>query len=192
MTFAVPTSILYLLTCAILMLVAALIAATYRDWQALLVDDARARLFAARDQIFLLFAASELGTGHPAHRTVRATLNSLIRYAHRTTVLTFIVASLLPAGAGRGPEVLLRNQLAGNPELLRLVEAQLVAGYLALFELIVKRSLLLLPMRLVTGARLQAVSWLAALVRRRLDSMAVMVEDEERLPLHAGRLRGAA
>lgn len=62
----------------------------YGPWQATATDIARQFVFERRDEIFDLAAAGRLQFDSPEYRTIRESLNQLIRFAHELTFPRFI------------------------------------------------------------------------------------------------------
>lgn len=56
------------------------------------IDRLRQHLFELRDELFDLAAAGEIEFNHPAYTATRTMLNSVIRFAHRITVVRFTLA----------------------------------------------------------------------------------------------------
>lgn len=61
----------------------------YGPWQSVCTDWARQTIFESRDGIFDLARAGELSFDASNYRTIRASLNCLIRFAHEVTWVEF-------------------------------------------------------------------------------------------------------
>jgi hypothetical protein len=58
------------------------------------LDLYRQELFYLRDQLFNIAIEAKVGFDHPAYRLLNLRINSLIRYAHKTTLKTLLLLAL--------------------------------------------------------------------------------------------------
>lgn len=63
----------------------------YGPWQSVCTDWARQTIFESRDAVFDMACAGDLSFDSKEYRVIRASLNSLIRFAHEVTWLEFVV-----------------------------------------------------------------------------------------------------
>ncbi len=75
--------------------VIALIVLFYTAWQSYCIDDARQKLFEQRDRLFDLCAEGHWSFDSDEYRKVRSDLEVLIRFTHRITMPTLLMAALL-------------------------------------------------------------------------------------------------
>ena len=72
----------------------------YQFWIPYRVDYFRQRLFKLRDELFESAAAGNIEFTHPAYTDLRLTMNALIRYGHRVTILRIVMSMVSLARSG--------------------------------------------------------------------------------------------
>lgn len=146
----VPTELVALGLAVVWFLALAFLVLAIRQWDVAAVLRARQRLFAARSRIFLLFACSEAGVAHPAHRLIRRDLNDMIRFAHRLTWVQLVAGRAVArtAWADKRNADPLRMLAASQPELAEQVRPHVTEAYVAVWELIISRSPLPLALKI--------------------------------------------
>jgi len=74
----------------------------FYGWQEYLVARFRDRLFSLRSELFVLAAKGSLDFDGPVYCGLRFRLNALLRFAHRVSFLSLIIASLAEPKPSRG------------------------------------------------------------------------------------------
>lgn len=195
MTIILPAGVIAAALISLCAVVVATVVLTLIAWERLVISIGRRKLLSARNEIFFLFVESGLGPDHPAHREARRLLNRLIRYAHKLTWWRLIVARLTLQKPNRPDDMRELTRLRGAfPDLADDVERRTHEAYLAVFEMMQRRSLFLfvtglvgrLSARLGRGLTLDRPS-----SEKVVDGIALAAEQEERA-LPAGRRLKAA
>lgn len=123
----------------------------YGLWSNLCIDAARQKIFEQRDAIFDLAADGKLDFSSDEYRAIRSSLERDIRFAHELTWLRLAVIFGHSQTKGRGGPSELRKAVdrIENPETREAVNKAVGASIMALVELMVYRSVILL---VVAGA----------------------------------------
>jgi hypothetical protein len=189
----IPLEVMALIAMASSLAVYGLLVIVYIEWQRIHVDIARSRLFAARDDVFIAFAESDLGLDHPAHRLVREYFNRSIRSAHRLTIWQVIFAHAAGWTSPPPPlKVRLRAMLENHPDLLRRAVFQLDAGSRALKNLLISRSVLvLLPAHLLGLLHVVATPSRVERADKEIGSFVVTSDHADQISYRAKFLRAA-
>ena len=108
-----------------LVLLMLLICFAYGPWQWLWTDIARQTMFEKRDQLFDMAVAGRLDFASDEYRTIRASLEQTIRFAHVMTLPRLIFSSLTTGRTGRTETSKMERALAriSNPQTHREVRA---------------------------------------------------------------------
>lgn len=114
-------------------------------WKPQRIDVFRQQLFAIRGNLFDLAADGLIPFDHPAYAELRLLANGMIRFAHRATLLTFIIAYVLskdvPCDSRAHWERHLRSLTPENQDRLKLLRNELT---MALARFLILGSPLLL------------------------------------------------
>jgi hypothetical protein len=127
----------------------ALFALFYGPWQEACTDFTRQLLFERRDRLFDLAADGKLDFASEEYRALRASLESLIRYAHDFTWIQFILfaATYRPGHASTSGQLLPHQALAKieDEEVRRVAKRQMDEAFGALMVMATMKSMLLAP-----------------------------------------------
>lgn len=194
MTAIVPSSIfaIALLGLATITVVTALFSLI--AWERLVIAVGRRKLLLARNEVFFLFAESEFGIDHPAHREVREMLNRFTRYAHKLTWWRMVTGTAALAKWDRPGMIELAKLRQAAPEFCNQIDERVHQAYRAVFEMMEQRSGLLFMAKLMSRLSTTIGVWLAldaASTETKVDRIALAAEQEELAGPSGRRLRAA-
>lgn len=130
-----------------LLVIAFLIWFIYGPWQKLWIDWARERMFASRDEIFIIAAEGGLSFDSEEYRVIRTAIESLIRYTHKVSFLRFVlllqISKEIKNSRPNPMEMVIRIQ---NDQVRDRVRRQLVIAVKScVFMMILRSPILWLP-----------------------------------------------
>jgi hypothetical protein len=108
----------------------------YYLWKPLRVTALREKLFALRDDLFDLAADGVISFNDPAYTQLRLLINGMIRFAHRVSFLTMIVASI---GSRNAPSNTYEAWLKSVQRLPQESRSRLLAIHRGVFESLAKQ-----------------------------------------------------
>jgi hypothetical protein len=135
----------------------------FYGWKAYRLDRFRQDLFALRDELFDTAARGEVAFDDPAYTTLRALINSMIRFAHRVTFSRWVLAQVLQQVDPDPQSSVLYNQWAQAARKLPAhVQPEMDRMHKRLWELCV--------MHMTKGCLLLLVVYVFYFVKRLIES----------------------
>jgi hypothetical protein len=125
----------------------------YGPWQAACTDIARQMIFERRDEIFDLARAGKLDFSSAEYKSIRRSMEGLIRYAHELTwvSLFFYYRGIAKHNVKRQSSVARAVASIEDPFVREKVNGLLSECTVALIAMIAAKSLLIAPVVLVVG-----------------------------------------